>query len=74
MTTVRVTADTNILASGVVRLRTRPDAAPARFVRAWQGGHFTLVQSDPLVAELDRTLSTPYFRQRLPEAERRRSR
>ena len=70
MTEVRVTADTNILASGVVRLRTRPDAAPARFVRAWQAGQFTLVQSDPLVAELDRTLANPYFTQRLPEAER----
>ena len=70
MTDVRVTADTNILASGVARLRTRPDAAPVRFVRAWQAGQFTLVQSDPLLAEVDRTLAKPYFVQRLPAAER----
>ncbi len=70
MTDVRVTADTNILASGVARLRTRPDAAPVRFVRAWQAGQFTLVQSDPLLAEVDRTLANPYFTQRLPAAER----
>ena len=70
MTDVRVTADTNIVASGVARLRTRPDAAPVRFVRAWQAGQFTLVQSDPLLAEVDRTLANPYFTQRLPAAER----
>ena len=67
---VRVTADANMLASGVVGLRSRPDAAPVRFVRAWHTGQFTLIQSDPLLAEVDRTLAKPYFTHRLPATER----
>ena len=67
---VRVTADANMLASGVVGLRSRPDAAPVRLVRAWQTGQFTLIQSDPLLAEVDRTLAKPYFTHRLPATER----
>jgi uncharacterized protein len=65
MTDLLVTADTNLLASGVVRLRSHPEAAPAQFVRAWRDGQFLLVQSVPLLAEIDRTLAKRYFAQRL---------
>ena len=66
--TVRVTADANLLVSGAVRRR--PDAAPVRLIDTWRRGAFTLLLSDPLLAEVDRTLTKPYFTQRLPVAER----
>lgn len=69
MTDLLVTADTNILASGMVRLRAHPEAAPAQFVRAWQAGRFDLAYSEPLLAEIDHTLAKPYFAQRLNPAD-----
>ena len=65
---VRATIDANLLASGAVRLRV--DAAPVRLIDSWRAGRFTLVLSDPLLAEVDRTLTKPYFTQRLPATER----
>lgn len=65
MTDLLITVDTNLLASGVVGLRSHPTGAPARFVSAWRDGRFLLVQSAPLLAEMHRTLSKPYFVQRL---------
>ena len=65
---VRVTADANLLASGALRMRA--DAAPVRLIDTWRTGGFTLVVSDPLLAEVDRTLTKPYFTQRLPAAAR----
>lgn len=72
MTGMLVTVDTNVLASGVVGVRSHPTGAPAQFVRAWQGGRFLLLQSAPLVAEIERTLAKPYFAQRLRVEERAR--
>ena len=66
--TVRVTVDANLLVSGAVQRR--PDAAPVRLIDTWRAAGFTLLLSDPLLAEVDRTLTKPYFTQRLPAAER----
>ncbi len=46
MSRLLVTADTNILASGLVRLRANPDAAPAQFLRTWQAGRCWLLGKD----------------------------
>ena len=53
MTDVTVTAGAHILASGMTRLQTHPDAAPARFIHAWRANRFSLVLSDHLLAEVD---------------------
>jgi putative PIN family toxin of toxin-antitoxin system len=55
-----VTADTNLLASGVARRN--PATAPAQFLDAWRDGRFDLVLSEHILGELARTLSLPYFR------------
>ena len=65
---VRVTVDANLLVSGALRLR--PDAAPVRLIDTWRADGFTLLLSDPLLAEVARTLTKSYFTQRLPAAER----
>jgi len=57
MTEIAVTADANILASGMSRLRTRPDAAPVQFIQAWQANRFTLVLSDHVLGEVGDALS-----------------
>src|SRR5437868_13375359 len=67
---VSVTADTNLLASGLARRSTHPDSAPVQFVQAWLGDRFVLVQSDVLLTELDHTLTKRYFAQRLSQADR----
>lgn len=55
--------DTNVLASGFVR--SNPNAPPVQLIDAWRGRTFTLVTSEPILAELAHTLARPYFRQRL---------
>lgn len=65
MTDLLVTADTNLLVSGIERLRGRPEAATARFIRAWMADRFTLVLSDHLLAEIERTWDKRYFAERL---------
>jgi len=70
MTDVTVTADANVLASGMTRLQTHPDAAPAQFIHAWRANRFSLVLSDHLLAEVDHALAKPYFARRLSEADR----
>ena len=65
---VRVTADANLLASGALRMRS--DAAPVRLIDTWRDGGFTLILSDPLLAEVERTLTNRYFTQRLPATDR----
>ena len=72
MTDLRVTADTNILASGAPSAD--PDVAPARFVAAWRAQRFTLILSDHMLDELERALAKPYFVQRLSEEDRQRFR
>jgi predicted nucleic acid-binding protein len=57
---IRAVLDANSIASGAAgfRLGTRP---PAIILRAWRQQRYELVISDPLIAEVRRTLSKPYF-------------
>ncbi len=55
--------DTNVLASGFVA--SRKDSAPVLILDAWRNRAFTLVVSEPILAELAHTLVSPYFRRRL---------
>ncbi len=71
MTLPRVTVDANLLASGAVRQRARPDAAPVQLLAAWRAQRIALILSDHLLGEVERTLAKPYFAQRLSPAERR---
>lgn len=70
MSGVLVTADTNILASGLVGLAARPHSPPARFIALWLGGEFGLVISEFMRRELARTLLKPYFARRVNQSER----
>lgn len=59
--------DTNVLASGLVG-ETRPESTPGELLRRWRARHFTLVVSEPILTELQRTLANPYFSNRFPPA------
>ncbi|MDQ2654250.1 MAG: putative toxin-antitoxin system toxin component, PIN family [Chloroflexota bacterium] len=59
--------DTNVLASGLVG-ETRPESTPGELLRRWRARRFTLVVSEPILAELERTLTNPYFSNRFPPA------
>jgi uncharacterized protein len=54
--------DANVLASGFLRVTL---AAPALLIDAWRAGRFTLIVSEPLLVETERTLYKPYFADRL---------
>jgi putative PIN family toxin of toxin-antitoxin system len=58
---VRVVLDANVLVSALIS-RT---GAPARLVELWLGGHFELVVSEALLAELARALAYPQVRKRV---------
>jgi putative PIN family toxin of toxin-antitoxin system len=60
--------DTNALASAVLGL-TKADSTPGELWRCWRTKTFHLVVSEPILAELARTLSNPYFAPRLTAAE-----
>ncbi len=60
--------DTNVLASGLIG-ETRPESTPGELLRRWRVKHFTLVVSEPILTELARTLTNPYFSQRFSPAE-----
>lgn len=64
---MRAVLDTNILASGFVRLFEpgRPLSIPAALIMAWSGGLFTLILSEAILGELDRTLRQGYFPSRI---------
>jgi len=55
--------DTNILAAGFARLfdPRRSASILSTIILAWSGGQFTLVVSEAILAELDRTLRRGYF-------------
>ncbi len=57
----RVVLDTNALASGAIAFQ----GTLASIIDAWRSGEFGLFVSPPILAELERTLEKPYFRQRL---------
>jgi len=59
---MRVAVDTNTLASGVLGPLSSP---PARLITAWREDLFTLVISEHILIELERTLHKPFFAQRL---------
>jgi putative PIN family toxin of toxin-antitoxin system len=57
----KVVVDTNVLASGFLN----PSIIVAQLLRLWRLGGFELVTSEHILAELEHTLQTPYFRRRL---------
>jgi putative PIN family toxin of toxin-antitoxin system len=62
---IRAVVDTNVLASGFVR--SNPLAAPVQLLDAWRAQRFELISSAAILAELERTLRSPYFARRLSE-------
>jgi predicted nucleic acid-binding protein len=60
------TFDANVLASGFVR----PHGPPGQLLQLWRAGAFTLIVSEPLIGETERTLEKPYFADRLTRRQR----
>lgn len=58
---MRVVLDTNVLISALLS----PAGAPARVWMAWQEGHYDLIVSSLLLAELQRALAYPKLRRRI---------
>jgi putative PIN family toxin of toxin-antitoxin system len=56
----RAVVDTHVLVSGIIA----PHGAPRRILEAWHAGQFTLVTSEPIVAEVARVLRDPRIRDR----------
>ena len=56
----RAVIDTNVLLSGVLGYD-RPISTLGEILRRWRAGEFTLMLSQPLLDELEDTLSRPYF-------------
>lgn len=66
---MRVILDTNVIASGLASLR--PDVfPPARILQAWLDQSFTVFISEPMMAEVARTLEKPYFIAHVPPERR----
>jgi len=63
---VRVLFGTNLLASAIAGLQKDSTAAPTEVFRRWESNEFDLVVSDHILGELARTLSEPYFANRIP--------
>ena len=59
---IRATLDTNVLASGAIAT----SGTIARLIDAAFSGRFLLIASEPIITELKRTLTRPYFVARLP--------
>jgi putative PIN family toxin of toxin-antitoxin system len=59
---VRAVIDVNVLVSGVLSAK----GASADILRASRDGRFELIASEPLLAELTRTLGYPKLRKRIP--------
>lgn len=60
--------DTNVLASGLAG-EARPESTPGELLRRWRATQFIMVVSEPILAELVRTLTNPYFSRRFSQAE-----
>ena len=57
---IRAVLDTNVLASALVNLD-RPGSVPGEILRRALRQDFALVVSDAILAELDHTVTKPYF-------------
>jgi putative PIN family toxin of toxin-antitoxin system len=57
----RVVLDANTLASGAITTT----GTLASIIDAWRNGKYTVIVSEPILLELERTLQKPYFQQRL---------
>jgi len=62
---LRAVLDPNVIISGLLS----PEGSPARTLLAWQRSEFELVASPLLLAELERALSYPKLRRRIPTDE-----
>jgi putative PIN family toxin of toxin-antitoxin system len=65
---IRATLDTNVLVSGLAGLAV-PTSTPGTIIENWLDGAFELVISADILAELERTLTKPYYRSRRSQAE-----
>ena len=65
---MRAVLDPNVIISALLS----PSGAPARTLVAWQQGEYELVVSPLLLAELERALTYPKLRRRIPAAEAER--
>jgi putative PIN family toxin of toxin-antitoxin system len=65
---VRAALDVNILVSALLS----PRGAPAQLLTRWVAGEFELIVSDALLTELERTLTYPKLRSRVPPSEAKR--
>ena len=57
---MRAVIDTNVFISGLML----PKSTPGRIIGAWQTGQFSLVLSEPILAEISAVLSYPKIRKR----------
>ena len=65
---IRATLDTNVLVSGLAGLDV-PASTPGAIVWHWHNDTFELVISTSILAELERTLTKPYYRSRRSPAQ-----
>lgn len=65
---IEAVLDANVFASGVLGYR-RPESTPGEIVRRWRTRAFTLITSEHLIAEIERTLADPFFASRIPAPE-----
>lgn len=63
---MRAVLDVNVLISALLS----GSGSPARLLRAWLDGHFELVMSPKLLAEMERALRYPKLARRIEPAER----
>lgn len=62
---MRAVLDPNVIISALLS----PTGAPAGVLRAWLEGEFELLASPLLLAELERALTYPKLRERIPQSE-----
>ena len=64
---MRAVLDPNIIIAALLS----PTGPPARTLKDWQRGRFTLIVSPALLEELERALAYPKLRKRIPETSAR---
>jgi putative PIN family toxin of toxin-antitoxin system len=57
---LRVVLDTNVFVSGLLS----KTGLPAKILDAWRAGHYLLIASPPIVAEIKRVLQAPRIREK----------